>query len=299
MIFAGLALASVACKYEYNEYDEPVCQGDCDSTSGAQSFDLGGEVYNDKLLVEENRENPQVTIHFNQITFTARLNYENGLHYFNYDDGTIGGDQITCVVDIRDKSFEGDCYRQARVCHFDFTTSVGAPEGYLSYQLKTASCKDVGRGPFFVPLDAAQCGAAPFPPCVEEVDVFPQDPQAIDPEQADVRDKVDSLINEVCVTAQSCFVGLEVSECEEDMNGVEGPHLWQKLGVDQSTSQIRLSLSQENLSWNEANYTTCLESIKNNRSTCTMESSDPDSEDYFLSDVVPNQEACKQIFIRE
>lgn len=142
--------------------------------------------YSDSYYEEDDTENKltvtgsgeYLTVGYNTLAFTARINWENGLYFFSPDPtGEISGDKIICAASIDENEVEGDCFRSGRVCHFNYWhdswTSVDNKDVYY---LGTSTCKKGGDvGPFLVPLDSPLCGEDPFPTCPDE-SIFPSGP---------------------------------------------------------------------------------------------------------------------------
>jgi hypothetical protein len=142
-----------------------------DSSDNGEELDL-----EDKLLVDGSGE--FVNVEYNTLVFPAQLNFDNGLYFFAPDpEGEITGDKIVCAAAIDDDEVEGDCFRQGRVCHFNYwNDGPNSVDDKDVYYLGTSTCRRGGDvGPFLVPLESPMCGEDPYPACPSD-DLFPDGP---------------------------------------------------------------------------------------------------------------------------
>lgn len=145
----------------------------------------------DRLVVSG--EGETILLKYNNLTFTAQLNWDDGNYYFAPDrDGSVSGHRSTCVVSIDDQSVEGNCFRDGAVCHFSYDDDSWSDgdEGDV-YYLNSTTCKTAASvGPFLVPLDSPLCGEDPYPACPDD-DLFPSGPtnDMDDNEDSDISDE--------------------------------------------------------------------------------------------------------------
>lgn len=159
----GAHLASALLDSQDFDYDDDASEG--------EEIDL-----DDKLLVDGSGEH--VNIEYNTLVFPALLNFDSGLYYFAPDpEGAISGDKIVCAAVIDENEVEGDCFRQGRVCHFNYWSESGTSvDDKDVYYLGSTTCRRGGDiGPFLVPLENPMCGEDPYPACPSE-DLFPSGP---------------------------------------------------------------------------------------------------------------------------
>ncbi len=162
------------------------------------SYDSSSDSYSEEDATENNLtvsgSGEYLTVGYNTLAWTARLNWQNGMYFFAPDPaGDISGNKIICAASIDENEVEGDCFRSGRVCHFNYWhDDWNSVDNKDVYYLGTTTCKKGGDvGPFLVPLDSPLCGDDPFPSCPSE-DIFPTGPDVEDLDSVDIEEPADT-----------------------------------------------------------------------------------------------------------
>lgn len=302
-LLALMSISGTACFEVDDFWDE-------DSYSGGGSD--SGDSTEDLLLVTESSEE-EILLEYNTLAFAALFNWEDGNHYFSPDpDGSLTGNRIVCAAAITQYEITGDCFRDGRVCHFEFYNDYSDIEGKDAYYLSDSSCAEgPGVGPFLVPLSSSPCGQDPFPACPSD-DLFPdgfsepeeseEDSGTCAVETCDDLSVTKSLIDVLCSAASRCDPeNISFNDCQGEMQGDAGREIWDNFGLEDeengfTTADVSEGLADGEVVVNGEALEECLHEITE---TCDNEGEAVDVGTYEnVENLVPEEGPCPSVFTR-